>query len=83
MGLLDLNDGSYRDIKRKTEMYIGDAIKEGYVRAVVVADPSRLEVAETNKVTVGEEKMRHFKSSVLNPFKAMNAIMNGIQNGFH
>ena len=60
-------------------VYIGDAIKKGYVKASVVHDPKLIDIAPGNRIMVDENKMQNFRQKVMQPLKAMNALKRSVQ----
>ena len=68
-GLINPDNGSYHDTLWGKDMYIGDAIRESFVKAIVVKDASAIDIDPSNKISVDEDKLQFFKKAILNFIK--------------
>ncbi|ESO10102.1 hypothetical protein HELRODRAFT_73191, partial [Helobdella robusta] len=77
-GLINADDGSYLDRRTNTNVYIGDAIKESYLKAIIVKNPKLLDINPANRISISEEKMNFFKQTLIKPLRALNALKIGV-----
>lgn len=83
-GLINADTGAYINNDTGESVYIGDAIKKGFVKATVVLDPKTIDIAPGNIITLTSSAMDNFRLKVMNPLKAVNAMRAAgasIQNG--
>ena len=71
-GLINTETGAYRNNKTGSEVYVGDAIKRGLIKATVMDDPSSMDIAAENRVVV--EKTQDLRSKLLSPLKSITAF---------
>ncbi|XP_012944656.1 uncharacterized protein LOC101854908 [Aplysia californica] len=71
-GLLDKDTGEY--VNNVTGVHVGvhDAIMKGFIKARIVADPSKLEINPENKIVV--EKLSSARNKLLRSVKAIKAF---------
>jgi len=58
-------------------IYLGDAIRKGFIKATVVNDLNTLDVSSispNNRVTVGENALKNFRRHMTHPLAAMAAM---------
>ena len=72
LNLLNTETGAYRHNVSGEEVYVGEAIKKGFIKATIVHDPSSLDIPTENRVVV--DKMEGVKSKLMNPLKALSAL---------
>ena len=63
----------------KEHIYVGDAIRRGFIKATVVKDPSSLDIDPENKMVV--EKVQTIKNKLLNPMRALAAMKKAAAQG--
>ena len=51
-GLIDPNTGAYRNNSTGESIYVGDAIRKGFIKATVVNDPRSLDISPDNKFNI-------------------------------
>ena len=68
-GLLDRDTGEYVNNVTQQKVGVQEAIMRGFIKARVVADPSKLEVDPRNTIVV--EKMESAKQKLMRGVKAM------------
>jgi len=78
-GLLDKETGSYYHNLDKENIFVGDAIRRGFIKATVVKDPGSLDIDPENKLVV--EKVQKIKTKLLNPMRALAAMKKAAANG--
>ena len=72
LGLIDPETGSYQDALRHEQVYVGDAIKRGFIKASVVSDPNSLDIDPKNREVI--EKMQ----KKLSAMKAVHAFKKSV-----
>ena len=70
--LFDKETGAYFNNLTGQQMYVGDAIKKGFIKATVVNDPASLDIDPENKMVV--EKLDILRKKLLKPMIAMAAL---------
>ncbi len=70
--LLDAEKGVYNNNKTGEEMYVGDAIRKGFIKAAVIKDPSKMDIPQENKVVL--DKMKSMRDKLIKPMKAVSAL---------
>ena len=50
--LLDRETGAYHHNVDNEDIYVGDAIRRGFIKATIVKDPSTLDIDPENKMVV-------------------------------
>ena len=70
--LFDKETGAYFNNLTGQQMYVGDAIKKGFIKATVVNDPASLDIDPENKMVV--EKLDILRKKLLKPMVAMAAL---------
>jgi len=79
-GLLDKGTGAYYHSGDDDHIYVGEAIKRGFIKATVVKDPSTLDIDPENKMVV--DKVEMLRKKLLRPMAVMAALKKaGQQNG--
>lgn len=71
-GLLNRETGSYYHNIDREYIYVGDAIKRGFIKASLVKDPNSLDIDPENRVVV--ETLETMKRKLLNPLKTVAAF---------
>jgi len=70
--LLDKDTGAYYHNVNKEHIYVGDAIRKGFIKATVVQDPNSLDIDPENRMVV--EKVQSIRRKLLNPMRALAAM---------
>ena len=70
--LFDKETGAYFNNLTGQKMYVGDAIKKGFIKATIVRDPASLDIDPENKMVV--EKLDILRKKLLKPMIAMAAL---------
>lgn len=73
-GLIDMDTGAYINNATGESVYIGDAIKKGFLKATVVLDTKTMDIAPGNVVTLAPKAMDNFRLKIMNPLKAVKAM---------
>lgn len=73
-GLINQETGAYINNATGESVYIGDAIKKGYLKATVVLDTKTIDIAPGNCITLAPTAMENFRHKLVNPLKAVNAM---------
>lgn len=73
-GLIDMDTGAYINNATGESVYIGDAIKKGFLKATVVLDTKTMDIAPGNVVTLAPKAMDNFRHKIMNPLKAVKAM---------
>ncbi|XP_046577887.1 uncharacterized protein LOC124285660 isoform X3 [Haliotis rubra] len=68
-GLLDKETGEYINNKTHQKISVHEAIMKGFIKARVVADPSKLDIDPENKIII--QKFENAKTKLLRGVKAM------------
>ena len=71
-GLLDQNTGNYVNKLTGETLYVGDAIKRGFLKAKIVDDPSKMNIHADNKMVI--ERIDHIKKKFLKPMGIISAM---------
>ncbi|XP_059163588.1 dystonin-like isoform X2 [Physella acuta] len=71
-GLLAKDTGEYVNNVTKERVGVHEAIMKGFIKARIIADPSKLEINPENKIVV--EKLSNAKSKLLKSVKALKAF---------
>lgn len=71
-GLLARDTGEYINNVTRQRVGVHEAIMRGFIKARIVADPSKLEIDPENKIVV--EKLASAKSKLLKSVKAVKAF---------
>lgn len=71
-GLLDKETGEYINNKTHQKISVHEAIMKGFIKARVVADPSKLDIDPKNKIIV--QKFENAKTKLMRGVKAMKAF---------
>lgn len=66
-GLIDQETGAYCNKSTGEYVYVGDAIKKGFIKATVVNDPKTLDIAPANRMTLPDTDIDTFRHKVLQP----------------
>lgn len=77
LDLFDRSTGAYYHNVNKESIFVGDAIKRGFIKATVVKDPSTLDIDPENRVVI--ENISKIKKKLLNPLKAMAAMKRAVK----
>ena len=72
-GIFDKETGTYIHNVTGEEIFIGDAIQKGFVKAKVVDDPSTLDIDPANRVVIDRVENLKRKMKVLSAFKKASA----------
>ena len=72
LGLLDTQTGAFRNNKTGESLYVGDAIKRGFIKATFVKDPSSLDIDAENKVFI--DKVKTIRQKLVKPMAALSAL---------
>lgn len=72
LGLLDTHTGAFYNTKTDENMYVGDAIKRGFIKATFVKDPSSLDIDAENKVFI--DKVQTIRQKLVKPMAALSAL---------
>lgn len=73
-GLINSDTGAYFNNATGESVYIGDAIKNGFVKATVVLDTKTIDIAPGNAITLAPTAMDNFRQKFVNPLKAVKAM---------
>jgi hypothetical protein len=57
LGFMDPETGAYTNKSTRETIYVGDAIKQGWIKASVVSDPKALDIAEGNIINLSDAAM--------------------------
>ena len=79
LGLLDTRTGAFRNNKTDENMYVGDAIKRGFIKATFVKDPSSLDIDAENKVFI--DKVHTIRQKLVKPMAALSALRKAAEAG--
>ena len=79
LGLIDTKTGAFNNNKTGETLYVGDAIKRGFIKATVVKDPSTMDIDTENKVFI--DKVSVIKNKLLAPIKAISAMKKAVEHG--
>lgn len=71
-GLINKETGAYYHNTNNEYIYVGDAIKRGFIKASLVKDPNSLDIDPENRVVV--QTVEAMKRKLLNPLKTMAAF---------
>nr|BAE93514.1 regeneration-upregulated protein 2 [Enchytraeus japonensis] len=92
LGFVDADTGAYKNKKTGQTVYVGDAIKQGWIIASVVTDPSALDIAPghainlTNQINGTNKPMNGHHTGLTNGHAAErvngSTLTNG-SNGYH
>lgn len=82
-GLINADTGAYYNNATREHVYIGDAIKKGYVKATVILDKNTVDIDPGNCITLAESAMENFRHKLIQPLKAVQALKKAgaVQNG--
>ena len=82
-GILDAETGAYTNSRTGERMYVGDAIKQGFIKASVVNDPKLLDIAPGNKINLAAEAVSPGRSNGYHgSSNGTNGVRNGSTNGY-
>ena len=70
--LIDRTTGAYYHNVDNEDIYVGDAIKKGFIKATVVKDPNSLDIDPENRMVIN--KVNTIRKKLLNPLRAMAAM---------
>ena len=71
-GLLDKETGDYINNKTGARVPVQEAIMKGFIKARIVADPSKLDIGDESKIVV--QKFESAKTKLLRSVKAVRAM---------
>ena len=78
-GLLDRHTGAYFHHGTNEHVFVGEAIRKGFIKAHVVEDPSAIEdISPENKLVV--EKVNLIRKKLMNPLKTLAAFKYAKEN---
>ena len=77
-GLIDKSTGAYFHNVEMRDVYVGDAIKKGFIKATVVKDPTSMDISPENKMVV--EKVDLIRKKLINPLKTIAAMREAVEH---
>ena len=77
--LLDKETGAYYHNVSKENIYVGEAIRKGFIKATIVKDPNSMDINPENRMVV--EKVESIRKKLLGPLKAMAAMRKAANAG--
>ncbi|XP_064638980.1 uncharacterized protein LOC135494697 isoform X2 [Lineus longissimus] len=72
IGLIDRASGAYNDNVTGEKMYVGEAIKRGFLKAKEIDNPKSMDIDPDNHVVI--EKVEHIRQKLLRPIKVIRAF---------
>jgi len=80
-GIINPDTGAFLNTLTREHEYIGEAIKKGHIKAVVVLDPNRLDVDLGRRVMMTDNALLDsFRAKLLQPMMAVRAMKNSLFN---
>jgi hypothetical protein len=76
-GLIDAETGSYNHTIRHEQIYVGDAIKQGFIKASVVKDPKSLDIDPKNREVIDKMQKRLGAIQAVEAFRKAGSHANG------
>ena len=80
-GLMDAETGAYTNSRTGEKLYVGDAIRQGFIKASVVNDPKLLDIAPGNRINLAETGNSGRSNGYANG-SLTNGVRNGSTNGY-
>ena len=78
LGLLNRDTGAYYHSGDNEHIFVGEAIKRGFIKATVVDDPDEFDIAPENQMVV--EKISTIRKKLINPLKSIAAFRYAAQH---
>lgn len=75
--IFDPDAGSYTNTATGEKLYVGDAIRKGFIKATVIHDVNAIDnesLSDANRMTIADESMSKFHKGVTEPLKALAAF---------
>lgn len=78
-GIIDRDSGAFRDTLTGDQMYVGDAIMRGFLKARIIEDDSGLNIDPENKMVI--EKTETIRKRLLKPLSVISAFKMAAASG--
>ena len=78
MKLIDRSTGAYYHNVNKEDIYVGDAIKKGFIKATIVKDPNSMDIDPENRMVIN--KVNTIRKKIITPLRAMAAMKQATDN---
>ena len=72
LNLVNRETGAYRNNVTGEEVYVGDAIKKGFIKATIVHDTNSLDIPNENRVVI--DNVHSLRQKLLSPMAAITAL---------
>lgn len=79
LGILDRGTGNYNNNLTGEKVQVSEAIKRGFIKARVVADPNKLDIDPENKIVI--ERIENVKNKLLRSMKTVRAFQLAAKEG--
>lgn len=79
LGILDRATGAYINNITGDRVYVGEAIKRGFIKARIINNPKSLDIDPENKIVV--ERIQNVKNKLLKSMNAVRAFQMAAKNG--